>query len=179
MNLKTITLIILTTSLFSCKSSKLITTREDYTKLHLDFKSNDIFIIDERTNISEEDDIKLPVFSLPKQNYDFHPKLNKDYKNIIINTIRENSDSNSQNNSTITVFILDAKKDFSATLFAEKELVAIKLKLVIEMNGDQSEIVESAEFYRKSMDINYKKFEKLFRRSLKEVTYNALKKTKS
>lgn len=178
MNLKTITLIAITISLFSCKSSKFITTSEDYSKLNLDFKLDDILIIDERTTISKEDDIKLPIVSHPSQFYDFHPKLKEDYKDIIINTIKENLARNSQNNSKITVFILEAKKEFSATFSSEKELVAIKLKLVIEINGDQTEIVESGKFYRKSMEATYKKFEKLFRRSLKEVTYNALKKTK-
>jgi len=179
MNYKTVTLIVIAFVLFSCKSSKFITTSEDYTKLNLDFSDNNISIIDERTLISLEEDIKIPTVSHPNQLYDYHPKLKQEYKEIITATIKENLGNASNTISTITVHIMEARKEFSATFSTEQELVSFTLKLVIDANGKKTEIIESGAFYRKSMDATYKKFEILFKKSLKEITYNALKKIKN
>lgn len=176
MKFKIFILIAVTLTIFSCKTTKFITSNDDYIKLGLDFTSNNITIIDERFYISQGQDIRLPLVSYPNQFRDFHPELNQDYKNVIKETIKENLDNTSVTNSTITVYVLEARKEFSATFSTEQELVSVKLKLVIDINGEKIEIIESGEFYRKSLDATYKSFEKLFQRSLKEVTYNSLKK---
>ncbi len=176
MNFKNLTfvLIIIITQ-FSCKSSKFITANEDYPRLDLDYSIEKISIIDKRDSISQEEDIRLPFFSQPGQIHNFHPKIRNEHKAIIISTIKNNLDSTSKKVSKITVSVLEARKEFSATFSYEKELVSVKLKLTIETNGNKLEVTISDKFYRKSMDATHKKFEKLFRESLREVTYNALK----
>ena len=178
MRLKFSILLVISITFFSCKSSKFITINYDYPKLNLDFVSSRISIIDNRETVSQEEDIKLPFVSHPNQLYEFHPKIKEQYKDIIEQTINENLNKNSQINSTISVFVLEARKKFSATFFTEQELVLMKLKFVIDNNRETQELIESSKFCRRSMDATYKKFEKLFQMALKETTYNALKKMK-
>ncbi len=177
MNHKFLLLILISLLLFSCKSPKFITSEKNYNKLNLGFSSDSISIIDERVTISQ-DEMKIPFISVPNQLYNYYPKLNQEYQDIIKNTIYENLNTASKTNSIITVYVIEARKEFSTTFSAEQELVAITLKLVIEIDGEKIEIIESGKFYKRSMDATYKYFEKLFQESLKEITFNGLKRAK-
>ena len=179
MNYKTLMVSLVSITLLSCSSSRFITQESTYTNLGLDLSSDSISILDERSFISSEDDIRLPILSVPGQAYDFYPKLSPAYKNIIHTTVMKNiAMADSSIDSKLTIYVLDARKEFSATVWSEYELVVIKLKLVVRKNGTTKEITETGEFYRKSMDAKLRTFEELFQNSLRETTYNGLKKLK-
>ena len=179
MKLKITTLVVITLMIFACKSSKFTTSNNHYTKINLDLKTNNISIIDKRSKISEQEDIRIPVLSLPSDTISFYPKINNIHKELIKKTILENLNNSSTDTARIIIFVLEASKEFSATNLTEQELVSIKLKLVFDAKGEKHEIIESGEFYKKSMDASKKGLEKLFQKALKEIVFKALQKYKS
>lgn len=170
--------LVIVVSICSCTTHKFLTGDSDYKKLGIPLTTKEIIIIDQRDTISGSEDISLPFLSYPGQSIVFYPRLKQVHTDILRKTIIENLTPQATDISTITLELREAKKEFSATLSTEKELVEIEILIKVEVNNELIEVVESGMFYRKSMDAKYKKFEKLYQSSLKEVTYKALKKFK-
>ena len=171
-----LTLCLILILFFSCSAPKFVTSYEEYPKISLDLKAELIIVDDKRKNVSISDDLKLPFISHPGQ-YDISiPPLKNEYTYIIKQTILENLSSASSNSAILTVQILNARKEFTATFWSEKETSFVKLKILAKIDGKEIEVTESCEYSKKSIDAKYKRSERIFKNAIKEVTYKALKK---
>ena len=104
------------------------------------------------------------------------PPLKNEYEAIIKQTVVDNLKPNSKNTAILTIHVINARKEFHVTSWSERETAFIELKIFVKSNGQEFEANASGEFMRKSVDATHKKSEKIFKSTLKEVTYEALKK---
>ncbi|MEO0901448.1 MAG: hypothetical protein AAFY00_05315 [Bacteroidota bacterium] len=164
--------------IFSCTTPKFVTSEENYPKVNLGINLNGIIIEDLRQNVSLSDDLEIPVLSRKGQ-YDIAiPPLKNSHKNAIRETILYNLSSKSSKLGVMKVQILKARKEFAANSGGEKETSFIELAIIINIKGKETTILESGEFYKKSIDATYKRSERIYTNALKEVTYRALQKLK-
>ena len=160
----------------SCSTPKFVTSGEEYPKLHLDLGIDCIVVKDKRGNISISDDLELPFISKAGQSDIVVPPLKNEYEAIIKQTVVDNLKPNSKNTAILTIHVINARKEFHVTSWSERETAFIELKIFVKSNGQEFEANASGEFMRKSVDATHKKSEKIFKSTLKEVTYEALKK---
>ena len=165
--------------LVSCSAPKFVTSGEEYPKVNLDLGIDFVIIEDKREDVAISDDLRLPFISKAGQYDIVIPPLKSDHEDIIKQTISDNLNPDSKNKTALTVQLINARKEFSATSWSERETAFVELKIIATTRGKEFQVSASGEFIRKSVDATYKKSEKIFRSTLKEVTYNALKKLKS
>lgn len=162
--------------MISCSTPKFVTSEERYPKIGLDLNAELIIVDDKRKNVSNIDDLSLPFLSHNGQYDIVIPPLSAEHERIIKKTILDNFTIDSSNSSIITVQILNARKEFSATSWSEKETSYVELKISVKIQGKEIEVTETGEYSKKSIDATYKRSERIFQNTLKEVTYKALRK---
>ncbi|KAB7530694.1 hypothetical protein F8C76_04120 [Flagellimonas olearia] len=162
--------------LVSCSTPRFVTNDEEYPKIGLDLVADAIVIEDRRENVSISDDLELPFISHRGQYDIVVPPLKSDHEEIIKQTILDNLDSESTLQAFLTVQVLNARKEFSATYWSERETSMVELKIVAKVGEKEIVVLESGEYIKKSIDATYKRSERIFKNALKEVTYKALKK---
>ncbi|WP_431127035.1 hypothetical protein [Flagellimonas flava] len=160
---------------FSCSTPKFVTRDDSYQRINLDLNPAAIIIEDKRENVAVSDDLKIPFFSKGGQYDMVAPPLDNNHENIIRQTILDNLSSQSTKSVILKAQVLEARKEFSATFWYEKETSYVELKITININGKEIEVIEAGEFYKKSADATYKRSDRIFDNALKEVTYRALK----
>lgn len=165
--------------LTSCNAPKFVTNHEEYPKVNLDLGVDFVIIEDKRENVSISDDLKLPFISKAGQYDIVIPPLKSAHEDIIKQTISDNLNPDSKNKGSLTVQLINARKEYSATFWSERETAFIELIIIAKTRGKEFQATASREFMRKSVDATYKTTEKVFRSTLKEVTYDALKKLDS
>jgi hemin uptake protein HemP len=160
--------------LVSCSSSKFYTSSKAYAVLEIPLLIHELSIVDKRQHLSSETDIQLPFISQPGQRITHYPKLLPAYEEIIRKTIEEHLAPDTLNTWDVTVELLTAEKEFSANGWSEKELVRITLQLTLVRGDEKILIKKSGSYYRKTADATNKNFEKLYRKGLREVSYEAM-----
>jgi hypothetical protein len=171
--------VILALSLASCVNlNKVFTSEYAEASLHLPGTIESIDFIDRRKNVYPGD-IELPVFSHPSQLLKHQPELSAVHKTLLSDLFRRNFDSNSTNSYVITVEVIEGLKEFSASFVSETEKVRVGFKITLS-SGDKTFVAEtSGEYFVKSADAKYKRFEELYQKALQTVAFNALKNFKS
>ena len=136
--------------------------------LNVPLAVTDISIEDNRTEISEEEDIKIPFMSgLKGKAWKHHPKLLNQHKHLIENTIYKNFNSNSTDSAKIVVTINYACKEFEQT--GKSEIERVYLNTETKLITNTSQLISNAidTFHYESMDASNKHFEKFYQTSIR------------
>ncbi|WP_347175438.1 hypothetical protein [Polaribacter uvawellassae] len=135
--------------------------------LELPISITKILIEDRRTDISKEDDIKLPFLSgLRRKKWKHFPRISDKHETLIKETVNQNFYSSSKINGDITVLINYASKEFEQTGVSEIERVYLDTEIFLKTKEFEYHSFAIDTFHYTSIDASNKHFEKFYQTSL-------------
>jgi len=167
---------LIVTLLSSCfRYTSYVPINMEQIKLNIPIKASNIEIIDNRAEISEGEDIKIPfISSIRNKKWKFYPKLNLEHEKLINTTIRNNFNENSVNYGDLKVNINSACKEFEGTGSSEIERVYMDVDVELILNEKKYKGVAIDTFKHQSGDASNKHFEKLYQTSMQNCIVQCL-----
>lgn len=149
---------------------------EGVPNVKLAYQIDRVEIIDNRENVSAAE-MKIPTISTPK-NYTKHsPVLTVEHRQEIELFCKNNIKGSGPSVQAI-VNLVDAYKEFSATLAAERERGHVKMEITLYDLATHKQLISCesmADFGVESRDANQEKMEKVYRYSLRQAVYKCFK----
>ncbi|MEM9544857.1 MAG: hypothetical protein AAGA77_02735 [Bacteroidota bacterium] len=136
-------------------------------KLDMPVTINNISIEDNRAEISEEEDIKIPTISgMKRKAWKHHPKLIAEHEALIENTVRRNFSTTSLDTGSISIIINYACKEFEQTGMSEIERVYLDIETKLKTKTVEYYSSVKDTFHYQSIDASKKHLEKLYQTSI-------------
>ena len=135
--------------------------------LEIPIAIDNISINDKRSEISEEDDIKIPFISgIMNKAWKHHPKLTLEHESLIKNTINQNFKNTSLDTGNIEVIINYACKEFEQTGISEIERIYLNIEIKLKVQSLQFYSTAIDTFHYESMDASHNHFERFYQKSI-------------
>jgi hypothetical protein len=163
---------------FSCITTKQTPKilDEDVPNVYLPYQIEHIEIIDNRKNVSEGE-MKIPTFSTPKSYTKHSPAVTEAHRHEIERFCKSNLKGSGPSVQAI-VNLVDAYKEFSATLGTERERGHVKMEVILYDLATDKQLVSCesmADFGVESRDADQEKMEKVYRYALRQAVYKCFK----